>query len=527
MGKHIKSIRIQNFRGIKEADILQLSRINLIIGKFGSGKSTILEAVSACDVKEGHESRLTETLFHHRGQGRQNEFRDIYHGYSTNNDTLITLNLPVSPLILQIRFNNQTKRATTYWNYKGNDIGNLTYEGIRPAGTSVWNSHPQRSEIPTIILLDKSHLDNLQSTEIQLNSFKNEDLDREFLSLLRSLFDEITDYQTVPRTTGGNPIRFQMPEGRIHSEYLADGMKKVISLLSRIWQMKNAIVLIEELETHLYPGLLPRLTHLLNKLSVENNLQFIITTHSPDLVHCFAQVTQDLKIYHIARTGGIMNVHSTDWNDIELIKDMGWSVGNFAKGMQTYIFVEGETDRRVMNEAIVKQKQTQPSALLLEVMDIGNKSDLRSFVANMRFIVPFLKLQKRFFVLRDLDSNSEEQVIQSISDAIVANLTAQGWTRKGMDSKFKKGEDILTFEKSQIIAVGDAQPGKLHCLDDFTTQILTTEPELFEQIPHGNLTKEEALKNPLFAEQLIRKCQTLPDGLRQIISKITTSQPEV
>ena len=41
----LKNIRIENFRGIESLDIRRLKRLNLVTGKNGGGKTTLLEAV--------------------------------------------------------------------------------------------------------------------------------------------------------------------------------------------------------------------------------------------------------------------------------------------------------------------------------------------------------------------------------------------------------------------------------------------------------------------------------------------------
>ncbi|MHA1506468.1 MAG: AAA family ATPase [Candidatus Asgardarchaeia archaeon] len=41
----IKSMTIRNFRGIKECSIDEFADVNVLIGRNGSGKSTILESI--------------------------------------------------------------------------------------------------------------------------------------------------------------------------------------------------------------------------------------------------------------------------------------------------------------------------------------------------------------------------------------------------------------------------------------------------------------------------------------------------
>ncbi|QTA88180.1 AAA family ATPase [Desulfonema magnum] len=47
MKKHFETLTIKQFRGLQESELSQLGRINLLVGPNNSGKTSILEAISA------------------------------------------------------------------------------------------------------------------------------------------------------------------------------------------------------------------------------------------------------------------------------------------------------------------------------------------------------------------------------------------------------------------------------------------------------------------------------------------------
>lgn len=71
--------------------------------------------------------------------------------------------------------------------------------------------------------------------------------------------------------------------------FMGDGFKAMVGLLWHFSSrdIQNKIVLIEEPETHMHPGYITELTRLLIKFSKEMDIQFFITSHSIDFVNSF------------------------------------------------------------------------------------------------------------------------------------------------------------------------------------------------------------------------------------------------
>lgn len=75
--------------------------------------------------------------------------------------------------------------------------------------------------------------------------------------------------------------------GATYSElHMASGERTVLRLSQEIAQLKNALVLIDEVEAGLHPWVQQLLMLQLQQVSLRNNLQIIVTTHSPTVLDC-------------------------------------------------------------------------------------------------------------------------------------------------------------------------------------------------------------------------------------------------
>ena len=81
-------------------------------------------------------------------------------------------------------------------------------------------------------------------------------------------------------------------------EIMGEGFKVLIYIISMILSFKNRkikpVILIEEPEIHMHPGYINEFVNYLIDFSINNNIQFFITTHSEDLINSF--LNEDLEV---------------------------------------------------------------------------------------------------------------------------------------------------------------------------------------------------------------------------------------
>ncbi len=89
--------------------------------------------------------------------------------------------------------------------------------------------------------------------------------------------------EVVDLSSGAKSLLFAAQEGRsAYSElHMAAGERAILRLSQEIAQLDNALILVDEVEAGLHPWVQRLLMLQLQQLSLRNNLQIIVTSHSP------------------------------------------------------------------------------------------------------------------------------------------------------------------------------------------------------------------------------------------------------
>ncbi len=112
-------------------------------------------------------------------------------------------------------------------------------------------------------------------------------------------------------------------------ELMGDGFKDFIYIISRLLQCTKSkikpVILIEEPEMHMHPGYIIEFVRYLINFSINNNLQFFITTQSEDLINSFLSeeidkklqnaLKKELKIIRLTNADGENIVDIMDYED--------------------------------------------------------------------------------------------------------------------------------------------------------------------------------------------------------------------
>ena len=81
---------------------------------------------------------------------------------------------------------------------------------------------------------------------------------------------------------------------------MGDGFKGFIYIISRLLECTKSkikpVILIEEPEVHMHPGYIVEFMRYLINFSINNDIQFFITTQSEDLINSFLSEEIDKKL---------------------------------------------------------------------------------------------------------------------------------------------------------------------------------------------------------------------------------------
>lgn len=297
MENFIKSLEIKNFKSIKNINI-DLSRINLFIGKTNVGKTNILEAISLLSKNTSKNNEFYSDVINYDYIDHLFHYTDIENDISVKTDKhfAILKNMPSS---------NSYKFFQNLDNNSGynNEFDNITNN----------NSLKQYLKSKNIINFNKYFITVLDKfkkmkeinsgiSDIKLYKFKENDFsikDNKFLNppngnnlykvislysrlrndLIRYLEEYNLEVVYSPKETEfkiqkkENSLIYQLP-----LTLLADTLQRILFYKAAIISNKNSILLFEEPEVHSYP---PYIKELAENIFEDKNNQYFITTHSP------------------------------------------------------------------------------------------------------------------------------------------------------------------------------------------------------------------------------------------------------
>ena len=338
----IKYVEIHNFRGIKNLTLENLGNINIFTGRNNVGKSTCLEAIALLssgdnqffDVLE--KDIIDQILFQHSNSNLSwdyitnvksdsatlNSYELDSNGTKTSSHVFIAKgseNLKSSPeegaikllheKFLQNRIVSDNKKLTDTTNqlhlYYKNEIECLT--GVyrlrhleSPIRVNITN--PQNHKSSKKIL----YLTKFDGLEVLLHdiAIKNKVLHKS----LKKIIEKIPHFRDLRKVKDHLQVFF---DGGIDMPFftMGDGLKAVIISTLATHTLENGILIMEEPENYLHPGLMQYLADEFVHASNNFNTQIFISSHSDEFIKFILETKEKIDISVIQLT--IFN------NDIE------------------------------------------------------------------------------------------------------------------------------------------------------------------------------------------------------------------
>jgi len=305
-----KNLEIENFRSIKHLSIEDLGRINVLLGKNNSSKTTVLEtlfllfgATNPALIVKAHEFRnfffneASDLRFIFRDLDFKNKIKIKLLSEDKNDFREVTI-LPSSD-----SSDTKTKRVEV-------DVKNIAYDSTRKEDEinelmingTVKKRNSKKKETKSLLIFNKTdnsfnftpspeYSDHINAVflppKIPLSTNLAKEL--EHLIINKQHDDLISMLQTVdPKITGisfGTNQIIYVDVGinqLVPINLSGDGIRRYLSLLLALYNSKGGIVLIDEIENGLHFSTLIHLWDDLIRLSQELDVQLFITTHNID-----------------------------------------------------------------------------------------------------------------------------------------------------------------------------------------------------------------------------------------------------
>lgn len=331
----LKSLVIKNFRSLADFEVAKLGRVNLIVGKNNSGKSSVLEALRIYagnahqellekiaqghdekhfldkNVKEGIEVSLPyEDLFTGRkfpteekpiviGELDNENALNIYHVYTVEKDYVATdeegneetIKRPVSITYLELTKYRQILGEGLLIK-KDSNTTRIDFNIISPDFRRfVTVGNPLTcSFIPTQLIAMNELAENWDSIALT----EVEETVKDAMRIILPEFEAITFVNELSykdkSTRRIAKVKIKGLARPVPLNSLGDGMVRILQIALKLVTAKGGFLLIDEFENGLHYSVQEKVWALLFEMAQKLDIQIFATTHSWDCIESFSKV---------------------------------------------------------------------------------------------------------------------------------------------------------------------------------------------------------------------------------------------
>lgn len=369
-GLHLPDLVINGFRGIEDLTVSRLGRVNLISGRNGVGKTSLLEAVRVY-ASRGHYYVLADIL------GRRDELTRatgedgaeffapnlecLFYGRTVSSETHMTigpgghnptLNVKVAPLSEEYlsqrdvpsheRILGEDSRALMVEFQDGEQ--EIPFSRILQMDRIV---HPRipgltrsgESDIPAEVVCEILGPDLLSNRDIARfwDRVALTDGETRSVEALNLIFDDrvervavVGDDSTSRHIFGGRRVvvRLKNEKSPVPLMSLGDGAARLFGVALALANSKDGFLLIDEVENGIHYSLQFDFWKMVMKAAHENNVQVFATTHSWDCVRGFAWAASETEevegaLIRLFNKGGKVKAVEYSERDLKIAAEQG------------------------------------------------------------------------------------------------------------------------------------------------------------------------------------------------------------
>lgn len=382
--RHLESITIHQFRGLRDIKLDNLGQVNLLVGINNSGKTSVLEALSIychpLDIRvwlstarqREQENQISRTsildslrwLFTHHSLTNQDQYIKETILISSQGEfpiqTMKASYQEMEEIWLSERNNKRNLAASQYDEIIDNDEPMLEvdeFPGIRKgielnieleakkfplfpeldnkmAETfQLWENdtryklHGKRNpSLLTAIVTPSSHRSDIGQfrllSEARFDNFKSD-----VLELLQQIDQNISDIEILLPPGSKSAFNIYIIHeklGLAPVSTFGDGIRRLLHIALKLASVKGGILLIDELESTIHTEALQNSFNWLVKWCKKMDVQLFATTHSLESVDALLEVTEsasDLVLYRLEPQESQTLVIRHDWNRLKRLRE--------------------------------------------------------------------------------------------------------------------------------------------------------------------------------------------------------------
>lgn len=325
----LNSLRIRNYRNLKDFELKNLDQVNLITGRNNTGKSTILEAIAIFAFKA--DINLIFQLLEKRGENYElstklniteanlnsiaSLFTDRKVGYSEEDLLYIGSDQGNEAILRFIRMVDKTiktengevlvyKTGVSEEDLKQSNSGNyetglqfkmnalsayVPINKIREADLSVFSSLKDNLQYINTSLADRDTnaklFDNIALSEKEAYVV-------EALKIIEPSTERIAFIEERPGERKA-VIKLSGHRQTLPLRSMGDGINRILTIILALVNANDGYLLIDEFENGLHYNVQEKIWKIIFKLAKELNIQVFATTHSNDCIFGFEKALND------------------------------------------------------------------------------------------------------------------------------------------------------------------------------------------------------------------------------------------
>jgi len=317
----IKSLSINNFRCFRKLSVSDLSRVNVLVGENGAGKTALLEAIF---IASGSSPELALRLRAFRGMGTTLEVRsagveglwkNLFHDFDQRKSIdigldatdlqsrSVSISLGASeelrlPLGSGKRLYSSQRSVTAPIEFAWTDA-NRHVSKVRPTilGDKIsFQQQARNISIPNRVVFIPSNFKlDPEETAKRLSALSMRNASQSLVDVLTNVYPDV-EALSVENSDGSWEVFAQIRDRseRIPIALHSSGASRLVGILLAIAEAERGVVLIDELENGFYYKTLGKIWTVLLEMATQFKCQLFASTHSSECIKALGEaINQD------------------------------------------------------------------------------------------------------------------------------------------------------------------------------------------------------------------------------------------
>lgn len=467
------SIKVNRYKLFDKVELSDLRKVNVIIGKNNSGKSSLIDVISAAYDVEHYEKihhdvgqisggvpitkEMVSAVFaSYRTLARwdENSYAKAVVGKELDFNILLRNSSVVGTMRNKLGYEliGSEPDIQSIKNYWPNGI-NVVERNFRT--TKVRRMRAERNIVPEASSVEGlsengEGASSLIRKVISESAYDESIIEEKLLKALNDIMYPEAEYEAIKiqQITGDNNEAWEVylqekEQSRIPLSKMGSGLKTIILVLLNLLVIPELekgvkyVYAFEEIENNLHPAMQRKIFEYLYSYAVEKDTTIYITTHSHVAINCFYD-KEKAAIYHIEKNNGKASVKRIESyiDKAEILSDLDVKASDLLQS-NGIIWVEGPSDRIYIKrwlEIFTDNKYIEGQHY--QFLYYGGKLLSQYTVQKETDLISILTTNRNAAIVIDSDKRNQQASINStkrrITDAF-NELKMFNWVTKGKE----------------------------------------------------------------------------------------------